>query len=319
MKKEDWKNYLMIIASFIVAIISSGTFNLFVQILFIITFLIICYFAFSYLNNKSNTKKIFLIFAIVIEITILFFSIFINNGSFIDFCKRMTSFFVSSQETSNDNIIISDIDFESYFNIIDEKLEYIDQKVESATSNIEKLDYNLAFFTNNLEDFHFNNNINETEVDNIVQEIEQYYREYSNYFPDLRTDIYSLELMYKLFISNELYYYCNILRAFEKFGIDIEVFGLNTNTLFIWDIETLYITYNMQKQNLKNMYLDENAMGQSLFYNDYRVTMQKYSDTFDYGNWSRNYMDDTADAAERKLNKAIDNYYKKFIINFSTK
>ncbi len=52
-------------------------------------------------------------------------------------------------------------------------------------------------------------------------------------------------------------------------------------------------------------------------YNDNRVNMAKYSDTFDYGNWRRNYAEYTAEEVDERLDDIIMAYYKKFIINFS--
>ena len=316
MKKDDWKNFLMIIATLIVSIISLGTFSVFSQIIFIIIFLLICFLAFSYLNRKSNIKKIFLGLLCSVEIIILAISIFTNNGSFVNFCNRIKNFFVSSQEVSSENVIVSDIDFEPYFNDFNEKMENFEKNIKSTNENMEKLDNDLNFIANNLESINFNKNINEVEIDKIIKEIEDTCEKYSD-FADVKNDIYSLELLYKIWISEEPYYYCNILEAFDRFGINVDKLDIDENTLFVWDIEILYARYNIKQEILRISSLDENAIGGIYEYNDNRVTMQKYSDTFDYGGWEIDYNDSTAKECDEKLNNLILSYYKKLIINFS--
>lgn len=85
----------------------------------------------------------------------------------------------------------------------------------------------------------------------------------------------------------------------------------------MWDVEKLYIYYNIKQENLKTSWLDENAMGGSYPYNDYKISMQKYSDTFDYGNWNATFKDYTVEKTDLLLDNYIMQYYKKFIINFS--
>lgn len=317
MAKGDKKSFLMIIATLIVPILSLGIISPLNKVFFILIYIGICFLTLSKLfTNRLRIKNIIIIIASVFEVLFIVISAF-NAGSVSNYFERIKNFFNVSQETSSNNMILSDIGFESYFNNLNEQISRIDEKIENNKINIEKLDNNLNTIIDNPNNIYFTNNIDQIEIDQIVKLIDKWYNDQRDSFTDLRTDIYSLELFYKMYLSEEVYYYCNIIKAFEKFGVDVEKLELKENTLFIWDIETLFVTYNMQKKNLDNLCLDKNAMGESFDYNKYRVTMQKYSDTFDYSNWRRNYEDITAAETEEKLNNIIMMYYKKFIINFS--
>lgn len=317
MAKDDIKTFLIIITTLIVPILSLGIISPFIQIIFVVIYIFICFLLLSKLfAKKLKMRNILIGIATVIEVFFIIIST-VNIGSVSGYLARIKSFFINSQEASNNLTVSFDESFESHFNVLSEQISKIDEKIENNNVNIERLDNNLNTFMDNTNNIYFTDNIDQVEIDQIVKRIDEMYNKHSNSFPDLRTDIYSLELFYKMFLSEKVYYYCNIIKAFEIFGVDTEKLELEENTLFIWDIQTLYITYNMQKKNLDNICLDKNAMGEAFKYNEYRISMQKYSDTFDYGSWRRDYEDVTAAETEEKLNEVIMNYYKKFMINFS--
>lgn len=299
MTKDDLKTLLIIIATLIVPILSLGIISPLIKISFVLIYSFICFLLLSKLfADKLKTKNMIIFMATVIEILLLTIST-LNTGSISGYFERIKNFLVVSQETTSNNIVSSNIDFESYFNDLSMQISEIDKKIEY-----------------NLENVHFNQDISEVEINEIINQMEQNYEKYNDYFGDLKTDIYSIELMYKIFISEMSYYYCNILEAFERFGINNDKLGIDENILFVWDIEILYIKYNMKQKNFSNSSY-ENATGEIYSYDDYRVTMQKYSDTFDYGGWKLSYETLSAKDADIKFNNSIMNYYKKFIINFS--
>lgn len=317
MTKDDIKTFLMIIATLIVPILSLGIISPLIKVIFVLIYICICFLLLSKLfANKLIIKNVIVYMASGIEILFIVIAT-LNAGSISNYFERIKKIFVVSQETSSNNTISSDIGFESYYNNLSEQISKIDENIENNNIYLEKLDNNLNTILDDSYSIYFADNIDQTQIDEIVKLIDEMYNDYIESFPNLRTDAYSLELFYKMYLAEEAYYYCNIMKALEEFGVDIEKLELKENTLFMWDIETLYITYNMQKKNFENMCSDENTMGESFIYNENRVTMQRYSDTFDYGNWRRSWENYTVAEIEEKLNNIILKYYKKFIINFS--
>ena len=255
-----------------------------------------------------------MILSCTIEAVILCFSI-ISQGSFNRFCKQIMDFFVKSHEKSIEYVIK---DPESYFNEFSSQLKSINEKIDDTNFNIENLDNNVNLITQNLEKIQYNENIDEIESADILQLMKDRFEEHRNQFPNLITDIYSIELFYKAFISENAYYYCNILDAFNKYGINTDKFDITENTLFIWDIEKLYMTYNMKASLANELESDEIFEERFFYYNDYKVKLNRFSDTFDYGTWKRYYTNKTPKKIDEMLNKSIMVWYQKFIINFST-
>lgn len=317
MKKNDQKNIIIILATLITSILSLGIFNLQFQLIFIVIFIIICCLGFSYINYKSKMKKVLLILLSSVEVIILCFSI-INKGSLLGFYDHIKKFFVSPYEASSENVVALNMDFESYFNGLSSQLESIDEKMEDTKSNIEDLDNSVNIITYNLENVHYNVNIDEIEIAEISELIETEFGARSKAFPNMNTDIYAVELLYKAFISEKPYYYCNILEAFNRYGINTDKLHISENILFIWDIERLYMTYNMKNSIANELESDEIFEERIFLYNDYKVNLNKFSDTFDYGNWRRYFEKITPKQIDEALNTSIMSLYKKFVINLST-
>ncbi len=313
MKENDKKNIIIILATLVTSILSLGIFNLLFQLIFIIIFIIICILGFSYINNKSKKKRNLIILSCTIEVIILCFSIS-NQGSFFSFYEQIKGFFVTSNDISSEDIIALSSDFKLYFNELDNQLRSIDAKIEDTKDNIQNIDNSVNLITYNLDKFHFNQNIDEIESADILKLIEEHNDKFSN----LITDIYSIELFYKAYISENPYYYYNILDAFNKSGINTDKLGINENTLFIWDLEKLYMTYNMKNSIANELESDEILEERNFLYNDYKVNLNRYSDTIDYGTWKRYYTNKTPKQIDDLFNKSIMVWYKKFVINFST-
>ncbi len=245
-----------------------------------------------------------------------------SNGSLSGFITRIKNSLTAQQADSSVISASLETQLEPYLQDFDTKIAAIEQKIDSTNNNIEDLtndmgtiNGSLDLITANLENIYFNNNINDIEVNDIIGQIEKYYEKNSSSFENLKTDIYSLQLFYKMFLTEDTYYYCNIIKAFQEYGVDIDKLEINEYTLVVWDIQTLFATYGMKKSNMANFSNESQEI--QFKYNDNRVNMAKYSDTFDYGNWRRNYAEYTAEEVDERLDDIIMAYYKKFIINFS--
>ena len=154
------------------------------------------------------------------------------------------------------------------------------------------------------------------EIGIIVHQIESYHKEYSDEFLNLETNNYEIELFYKMFLGDEIYYYHDIIKALEECGINCEQLSINEYDLMCWDIEELFATYNM-KEDIQNDLNKKVFYTQKIFkYNDYKISISEYNDTFDYEGWTRSFENKTAEEINEKLNEVIMRYYKKFNKNF---
>ena len=295
---EDSKYFTTIMATFFATILSTCVPNTLLQILFIILFMLGCFFNISFLRNRKKWKGFIILFACIIDILLFIFSV-INSGSVIGCWGKIKNFF---GETKSESITNSDL--KDYY-------EDLNEKILELNNNIEMINNNISTINNEQE------NINESEVDEIIEKIKMYQEEKPYTFSDIKTDLYSLELFYKMRFSNEIYYYTNIINAFEKYGINIE--GCNESTLITWDIEMLFATINMRNINIENMNSDEIIENIIFYYNDNKVSMERYSDDFDYSDWNREFNGLTGKEIDEKLNDIIIWYYKKLIKNFSEK
>ena len=328
MLKDDYKYMISIISTLIAVIISSCISTSIFQILFIFIFVLICYLIISNLNNYKKWKKILIFASCIFEAFIIIYSIS-AIGSVGSFLSNIVDFFIRD-ESNNTELSINDTSVNNLYLDINEQVSQImteigemnhdianlDYSIEDLNTNVVKMDENIYEMANNLGNPYIRD-IDDNEVDKFLQLIEKYFNEKKDSFSDLQTDPYLIELFYKMYISNEPYYYCNIIKAFNEFGIDTEKYDISENDLFVWDIEILYITYNMKNSILNELESDEIIDKKEFKYNDFRVDMNRYSDTFNYDNWQRTYTECTMKQIDKWLNNIINVYYKKLIMNFS--
>lgn len=155
------------------------------------------------------------------------------------------------------------------------------------------------------------------EIKAIVEQITKDCSDSPDSYPDIESDADSVEMLYKMRLSNMEYHYHNIVEAFEACGIKCKEMSIDEHTLMLWDTEILYNYYSMfqgmQEDAAEDIAYEDNR---NLFYNDFKVSMNEYSDTFDYKGWflpSRN----TARGVVDNLHNVIMSFYSKFATNFS--
>lgn len=171
-------------------------------------------------------------------------------------------------------------------------------------------DYNLLLLQKNtyITDTEIVNSISETdqaEIDEIVRTINDFREWYDNKkydeFTYFEIDSYEIELMYKLFLSEEYYKYKNVILAFEQYGVNCEELSINEYILQLWDIEILYTYYNMYN----NIEANKNKVYQ------FDVYKMKEIDTFDYNGHSMIYSNDTYEFIYKDLEKRINKIIRK--------
>lgn len=137
-------------------------------------------------------------------------------------------------------------------------------------------------------------------------------------FNDLGTDRKQVELFYKIKISEGNYFYCNMIRAMEDYGIDCEGMGIDEHVLFGWDVDRLFALYDMRKGMESRLTEEELTEEWAEDYNDHRASVSGSSDVFDYGGWNRNYKDRNVRYIVNDLERTLVNYFTKFHKNFGT-
>lgn len=186
----------------------------------------------------------------------------------------------------------------------------IQDQISEVNDNILKLHQNFSEYQ------FFKSKENQQQIDLILDNILTLEVENST-FSDLKDNKHTLELFYKMLLSNDLYYYYNIIKAFEAYGIDCEKFSINEYILALWDVERLYALYNMRK-NLENDLANNTFYEEKfLYYDEFKVNMSEYSDTFSYGKWSQSFRNKTVSEIMKGLDSIIIDFYKKFYMNFN--
>lgn len=155
------------------------------------------------------------------------------------------------------------------------------------------------------------------EIKAIVEQITKECSDNPDSYPNIKLDADSVETLYKMKLSNMEYHYHNIVEAFEACGIKCKEMSIDEHTLMLWDTEILCNYYSMfkgmQEDAAEDITYEDNR---NLYYNDFKVSLNEYSDTFDYKGWflpSSN----TARGVVDNLHNVIMSFYSKFATNFS--
>lgn len=288
MKKEDWKTLLSIIATLLSSVIVIVLPNKLMRVIFIILYIIEIVLIFNYLEKKTRKKRITLVVILFILICILVIPLFVNHLSYVD-------------------------SFKQFINAMDMKQsEDIDEKISNINVKINELSDELIKYKN------WSSKKDQNEIDTIKQQIQKRVSEYKDSFTELKTSKNEVELFYKMCISPHLYYYYNIIKAFEAYGIDCELMNIDEHTLVLWDIEVLFSYYNMQKEVQGDLNKGVSYKNQKYEFNKYKIIDEtKYIDDFDYQGWVRKIGDAAAEQTRDELHKDIMGYHELFKHNFS--
>ena len=303
MEKKDIHVLLQIYAPLIVSIVSLDIIKPSIQLIIIVIYSFINYFILSeHLKNEPNFRKFIIIMGFIAVLTLLISAI--NASSINRYFINKKNAFVMNQNSTDKSLNTSNVNLASY---IDKQANEIINKFKGTDNNIKISDENTEF-----------SHYSKDEINEIIGLIEKHSKEEADTFSDFKNDKYLIELFYKMFLSEKVFYYSNYIEAFKEYGINIDKFDLNENTLITWDMQILFATYNMRCDNIFNFNSDDFLDEITYNYNDYKVKTQKYSDTFDYSNWGRAFKETTAKNVDYDLNNYIVMYYEKFAINFKS-
>ncbi len=293
MKREDWGIVVTVIVTLISAILSEVISNVIIKMIFIICIVADCIFVLSYQNNKSKWKKNLIIILSGINLLILFIVPVIKSSPMI-YITHLIDYFES-----------------------DSKKTEIDESTVIIYSDLTEIKDRMNEMSDNVESYNFlKSKYDPEEVKEITEKIEKALEEYPDNFLDLETSKQKVQLLYKIRLGADEYYYCNIIRAFEAYGIDCEEMSIDEHKLLLWDVERLYAIYNMKKSIQDDLAKGEFYEKKEFPYDDFRMDMSKHSDIFDYEGWRITYENQTAEEVNDSLDINITNYYKKFSLNF---
>lgn len=227
----------------------------------------------------------------------------------------ISAFIENDKLRSNyEQLQIGNNELTAYKKIIEEK----NSDLQNEYNNLEKKYLSLKDEFDNLnEDYLLSKNsdsnnenelINETdqeEIDNIIKRINEF-REWNDSkkydeFTFFEIDLYEIELMYKLFLSEEYYKYENVILAFEQYGINCEELSINKYILELWDIQILCTYYNIYN-NI------EKTETKSYPFDMYKM---KEIDTFDYRGHCMIYHNDTYEFIYTDMKKRINKVIRK--------
>ncbi len=141
------------------------------------------------------------------------------------------------------------------------------------------------------------------EIEEILETLSLYQNndDTKRYFRNLLIDSNELELFYKMYISIRYYKYCNIIMAFNEYGIDCESLSITKRTLELWDIENLYIYYQMQ-ENI------ENSVEKVYYLDDYKMDN---IDKCDYKKYGFGFQNKTYDEISEDISECINSFTRK--------
>lgn len=294
-------------------ILSTATPGLVLRVMFLFCGageIILCFYG-EFIKNRL--MHIILICVNGFVLAVIFLWSVISAGSLTEYGTRVQTFF-------QPKILDSAID-EVYQGVNSETI-YIEQEISAADEMIGQILDELEHSSGALREYLFlSSRYDPKEVEEIAKiirgELEEDEKEGSPDFKEIKTDKHVVEIFYKIRISRQLYQYINCIKALESVGINCKEMSIDEYTLMRWDTEVLFAIYSMRQE-----LLDDVAQGvvydetQYFYYREYKVKLDQYSDTFDYGNWRKKFQPDSAENIVSELDKQIMDFYQKLHMNF---
>lgn len=323
MKFEKIQLIIVCIITVLVPTISDTRMNLALKSVFFLFVIIeiILYVKFGYKNNeqdgKEETKRQLLariaqsVLACIICAMFVLAVLDVDINSILSGSRDKS---LDSTSTSNDN---SELDIQSGY---DSTVSALNQEVLNIDGENTRTKEMLLQLTEVLDEerTYFACKEDEEEISKIFAKIEEKAESALESVPNLLSDVNSVEIFYKTSLSSLPYHFCNIIKALEEYGIDCEAMDIDEFTLINWDMEYLFLIYSAK-------YDTRNDVWENVYYDyekkfnldDYKVSINEYSDTFNYGNWGWTLENEPVEKIDDIFDEIIMNFYSKFFLNFS--
>lgn len=300
----------------LVGILSSAISNPVLKVLFLIcgsSVVILCFC--GDLMQSERMRRFFLGITGAVFVIILLWSV-VSAGSLSAYGKKLQFFF---QEDADDSAAA-----EIYQEVSGETAE-MEREISNVDETISGFLHDLQHFSKGLEEQQFfSSRYDPKEVERIASVIRTKLGEdeedSSPSFQDVRTNSQTVELFYKMRIVEEQCQYINCIKALESVGVNCKDMSIDEYTLMVWDTESLFAIYSMRQSVLEDalqgVIYEENK---HLYYKDFKIKLDEYSDTFDYKNWYKDPQSDSSEYIVEWLDGKIMNFYQKFHMNFQKK
>lgn len=312
------KKYVQIIVSalvvILIGILAQGAPNVGSKLLLLVCGVggVILYFCRDLLRN-AVTRKVLLWIAGGLFAVTLIWSV-ISAGSPAAYGKKVMTFFVPDASEIMADMLYQDMSTESLqleqtFNGLDSQLVQILEELELVSAIMEERQFLSR-----------NDDMAEVEkISAIIREsLEEDAEKDNPSFADIKANVHSLELFYKMRLSLQICQYSSFIKALESVGVDCEAMAVDEYMLMLWDVEYFFSLYNMRQSLLDDVSQGVVYEEEKLFYyQEFRVSEQnEYSDVFDYGTWRYQYQPQSAEKISNALDKYFIDYYRKLNMNF---
>lgn len=310
MKTENIGIIVTSMITLISTVISDAIPNPVLRIIFICCFMagIILFLIYSEHNDKR--KIIFPGICGAAALAILFTSAWQEKGTINDYIIHVKNFFLNEENEQ-------DINQTCYQTLssINKNIANLAVKADNAgvyIPEIDKMNDEILKLSSDMDTYRLcQKKEDQKQIVNILTEIRK-----EESFPELMLDKKQIELFYKMRIAEKPYYYINIIKAFEAYGIDCENMRIDEYTLALWDTERLFALYNMRKCLENEMDEDTFYEEWKAYYNDNKAVTPEYRDNLDYMDWSYTATNMNVSEIMEKLNNRIMNCYVKLNMNF---
>ena len=310
MKNRNIDIIITAMITLISTVISDAIPNPVLRIIFICCFMtgIISFLIYSEHNDKK--KIIFPGICGAVALVILFTSALQEKGTINDYATHVKNFFLNEKDEQDIN--------QTYYQTlssINKNITNLAVRADNAgvyIPEIDKMNDEILKLSSDIDTYRLcEKKEDQKQIANILAEIQK-----EEDFPELMFNKKQIELFYKMRITEEPYYYINIIKAFEAYGIDCENWGIDEYTLVLWDTEHLFALYNMRKDLENEMEEDTFYEEWKAYYNDYKAVTPEYRDNFDYMDWNYSITKKNVSEIMEKLNDRIMKCYVKLNMNF---
>lgn len=310
---KNFQSILPILFVIPIGILSTATPNFVLQLMFLTCGVcgVILFFCKDLIKDEKK-RRIFLYLTGIVFSAILLWSI-LSVGSLTAYGTKVQSFF---QRKATDNSLDT-----IYQEMSEERLSMA-REISGADKTIIQIIEELEQSSTTLAEYQFLfSKYDPEEVERLAtdfrKKLDEDAEQETSYFSNIKTNIQTLELFYKMRCSCDVYHYYNCIKALESIGINCEKMSIDEYDLMLWDVEYLFTIYSIRQDRLEDAAQDVVYEEKQVFYyQDFKIYADEHSDTFDYKNWNRWFDVQSAKELVQSLDDEIMTYYKKFHMNF---
>lgn len=300
--QEKAKETIVTCAITLVSTLLSGELpNLAARIIFIVLCIVtvVLYF-------KSGGFQLFSYFLILVLVAFI-----VVNHVYPEFPSGV--FPPSKQSTEKINVIIP-----TQKDKYQKNLNRVNQSLDSLQENVSRASVVLAELNGMIEaEIISSRETYPSEVEELLELIDSKAEVIDKDFPDIALNVATVELFYKTKLYDAVYHYSSIIDAFEKYGINCSSLEIDEYTLALWDVENLYLFFNIKKELEPDLAENKLYEEKEFLFNSNKVDLNQYSDLIDYKNWCFRYTYKSAQELDDIFMDFILNFYKRFHLNFT--